>query len=72
MEPIALLKHAPKTARLLENGVDLRPGQTVRVTANEQVPAGRRSDSSGWISRSSVVRVKSGMVPVHFWSHAHF
>ena len=41
----ALLKHAPKTARLLEDGAerevpvsDLRPGQTVRVTANEQVP----------------------------------
>ena len=41
----ALLKHAPKTARLLENGAErevpvaeLKPGQTVRVTANEQVP----------------------------------
>ncbi len=41
----ALLKHAPKTARLLENGnerevpvSELRPGQKVRVTANEQVP----------------------------------
>ena len=41
----ALLKHAPKTARLLENGTErevpvgeLQPGQTVRVTANEQVP----------------------------------
>ena len=41
----SLLKHAPKTARLLEGGVerevavaDLQPGQHVRVTANEQVP----------------------------------
>ncbi len=41
----ALLKHAPKTARLLENGVErevpvaaLQVGQMVRVTANEQVP----------------------------------
>ena len=41
----ALLNHAPKTARLLENGTErevpvgeLQPGQTVRVTANEQVP----------------------------------
>jgi Cd2+/Zn2+-exporting ATPase len=41
----ALLKHAPKLARLVENGVErevpvaeLRPEQTVRVTANEQVP----------------------------------
>ncbi len=41
----SLLKHAPKTARMLENGVErevpvaeLKPGQIVRVTANEQVP----------------------------------
>ncbi len=41
----ALLKSAPKLARLVENGaerevpvVELRPGQHVRVTANEQVP----------------------------------
>ncbi|MEO6741849.1 MAG: cation-translocating P-type ATPase [Chthoniobacteraceae bacterium] len=41
----ALLKNAPKLARLVENGVErevpvveLRPGQHVRVTANEQVP----------------------------------
>jgi Cd2+/Zn2+-exporting ATPase len=41
----ALLKNAPKLARLVENGVErevpvaeLRPEQTVRVTANEQVP----------------------------------
>jgi Cd2+/Zn2+-exporting ATPase len=40
-----LLKNAPKLARLVENGVErevpvalLRPEQTVRVTANEQVP----------------------------------
>ena len=41
----ALLKNAPKLARLIEDGVErevpaaeLRPGQRVRVTANEQVP----------------------------------
>ena len=42
----SLLKHAPKTARMLtEDGVErevpvaeLKPGQIVRVTANEQVP----------------------------------
>jgi Zn2+/Cd2+-exporting ATPase len=41
----ALLKHAPKTARLIEGGAErevpvaeLKPGQIVRVTANEQVP----------------------------------
>ena len=41
----ALLKSAPKLARLVEDGVErevpvaeLRPGQHVRVTANEQVP----------------------------------
>ena len=41
----ALLKSAPKLARLIEGGVErevpvaeLRPGQHVRVTANEQVP----------------------------------
>ena len=41
----ALLKSAPKLARLIENGVErevpvaeLRLGQHVRVTANEQVP----------------------------------
>ncbi len=41
----ALLKNAPKLARLIEDGVErevpvaeLRPGQLVRVTANEQVP----------------------------------
>jgi Cd2+/Zn2+-exporting ATPase len=41
----ALLKNAPKLARLVEDGVErevpvaeLRPGQRVRVTANEQVP----------------------------------
>ena len=41
----ALLKNAPKLARLVEGGVErevpvakLRPGQRVRVTANEQVP----------------------------------
>jgi Zn2+/Cd2+-exporting ATPase len=41
----ALLRSAPKTARLLENGserevsvAELQPGQRVRVTANEQVP----------------------------------
>jgi Cd2+/Zn2+-exporting ATPase len=41
----ALLKSAPKLARLVENGgerevpvAELRPGQHVRVTANEQVP----------------------------------
>ena len=41
----ALLKNAPKLARLVEDGVErevpvaeLRPGQQVRVTANEQVP----------------------------------
>jgi len=41
----ALLKNAPKLARLIEDGVErevpvaeLRPGQHVRVTANEQVP----------------------------------
>jgi Cd2+/Zn2+-exporting ATPase len=41
----ALLHAAPKTARLLDNGSErevsvseLRPGQRVRVTANEQVP----------------------------------
>ena len=41
----ALLKSAPKLARLMEDGVErevpvaeLQPGQHVRVTANEQVP----------------------------------
>ena len=41
----ALLKNAPKLARLIEDGVErevpvarLRPGQHVRITANEQVP----------------------------------
>lgn len=41
----ALLKNAPKLARLVEDGVErevpvaaLRPGQQLRVTANEQVP----------------------------------
>ena len=41
----ALLRTAPKTARLLDDGherevpvSELRPGQRVRVTANEQVP----------------------------------
>ena len=41
----SLLDHAPKLARLLEDGkerevavTELRPGQRVRVTANEQVP----------------------------------
>ena len=41
----SLLKGAPKTARLLENGQErevtvesLAPGQQIRVTANEQVP----------------------------------
>ena len=41
----ALLKNAPKLARLVEDGVErevpvaaLRPGQHVRITANEQVP----------------------------------
>ena len=41
----ALLHHAPKVARLLEDSgerevpvAELRPGQRVRVTANEQVP----------------------------------
>ncbi|HRI16547.1 MAG TPA: cation-translocating P-type ATPase [Verrucomicrobiota bacterium] len=41
----SLLKGAPKTARLLEGGVErevtvesLRPGQEIRVTANEQIP----------------------------------
>ena len=41
----ALLKNAPKLARLIEDGVErevpvaeLTPGQHVRVTANEQVP----------------------------------
>ena len=44
-EITALLKSAPKLARLIENGserevpvAELRPGQHVRVTANEQVP----------------------------------
>jgi Cd2+/Zn2+-exporting ATPase len=41
----ALMRTAPKTARLLDDGqerevavTELRPGQRVRVTANEQVP----------------------------------
>jgi len=41
----ALLNNAPKLARLIDNGVErevpvgeLRPGQHVRVTANEQIP----------------------------------
>ncbi len=50
----ALLHTAPKTARLLENGGErevpvagLRPGQLVRVTANEQVPVDMVVENGG-------------------------